>query len=109
MNADVSKLKVYSSATAEEIARKAAAIVGGERAKQHGNKRDNFDNIAKLWTAWLRINHTLSKDLSGADVAKLMVLLKIARMESGAFNPDDSLDACGYAAIAGELARGEVQ
>ena len=38
------------------------------------------------------------------DVATMMVLLKIARTQAGSHNVDDYVDACGYAAIAGEIA-----
>lgn len=90
---------------ADEIAMKAAHLVSGDRQKTHGDKNANFENIARLWSAWLRLRPDIAvAALSGADVAKMMVLLKVARMESGDFNPDDALDACGYAAIAGELA-----
>jgi hypothetical protein len=87
---------------ASEIALKVASLVDGDREKTHGTKAVNFDNIARLWNAFLETRFGAS-GLSGADVAKLMALLKIARMESGEFNPDDATDACGYAAIAGEL------
>lgn len=86
---------------AEEIATMAASLVGGDREKMHGHKAANFDNIATLWNAWFSMRSSLV--ITGADVAKLMALLKIARMESGEFNLDDAIDACGYAAIAGEL------
>ena len=33
-----------------------------------------------------------------------MTLLKLARTQAGKFNLDDYIDACGYAAIAGEIA-----
>lgn len=99
--------QVIAPATAEQIASKAATLVSGDRAKTHGDKTSNFNNIASLWTAWLGIHHDLSRPLRGSDVAKMMVLLKLARMEGGAFNVDDSVDAAGYAAIAGELARQE--
>jgi hypothetical protein len=91
---------------AEEIAQTAAALVGGKREQTHGDKATNFENIAILWNAWLNMKFGaagIADTLTGADVAKLMALLKIARMESGEFNPDDAIDACGYAAIAGEL------
>ena len=38
------------------------------------------------------------------DVANMMALLKIARTQAGQHNPDDYVDACGYSAIAGEIA-----
>ena len=81
----------------------AASLIGGDRAKTHGDKARNFANIARLWNAWLETRFGVS-GLSGADVATLMELLKIARRESGDFNNDDFVDGAGYAAIAGELA-----
>ena len=33
------------------------------------------------------------------------MLLKIARTQAGSHNIDDYVDACGYAAIAGEIAQ----
>ena len=87
---------------ADEIAMKAAHLISGDREKTHGEKSRNLANIARLWNAWLEIRFGVS-GLSGADVAKLMGLLKIARMESGQFNLDDAIDGCGYIAIAGEL------
>lgn len=89
---------------AQQIASRAAELVSGDREKTHGDKAVNFGNIARLWNAWL-----VNKDgprghlLTGADVADLMELLKIARRASGEFNADDFIDAAGYAAIAGEL------
>ena len=92
--------------TAEEIAKTAGSLVGGKREQTHGDKRVNFDNIAILWNAWLEMRFGaagLAENLTGSDVAKLMALLKMARMESGEFNDDDFFDSVGYLCIAGEL------
>ena len=89
---------------AQEIATKAAELVSGDREKQHGVKAKNFANIARLWNAWLDIRAGISNQLTATDVAKMMALLKIARMESGEYNADDAIDGAGYIAIAGELA-----
>jgi hypothetical protein len=89
---------------ATDIAAKAAELIGGDREQTHGDKRVNFDNIAAYWNAFLCMTDRGGFiELTAADVAKMMALLKLARMESGEFNPDDAVDACGYAAIAGEL------
>jgi aminoglycoside phosphotransferase len=82
---------------------KALELVQGDRANTHGNKRINHGNIAALWTAYLRHFHGLDHDLSPADIAKLMVLLKVARTMEGDYNEDDFVDMVGYAGIAGEL------
>ena len=89
---------------AREFLEKAAELVSGDRERTHGDKARNFGNIASLWTAYLTTRRDPSKPLSPEDVGKMMVLLKIARMELGDYNPDDILDACGYAACIGEIA-----
>lgn len=94
---------------AHEIATEAARLVSGDRQRTHGDKAANFANIARLWTAYLtnraeaNPNNDLN-DLSPLDVAHMMVLLKVARTQLGAVNPDDWTDMAGYAACAGEVA-----
>lgn len=90
---------------ATEIAGKAANLVGGDRDRQHGAKHDNFSRIAAVWNAWLRIRREPSADLDAHDVGVMMVLMKMARTQSGSLNIDDYIDACGYAACAGEVAQ----
>jgi len=88
---------------AQDILRQAASIVEGDRAILHGDKAENFARIAKLWNAYLSIRSDPYSKLDGSDVAILMALLKIGRSQSGAYNPDDAIDAAGYLGIAGEL------
>lgn len=89
---------------AAEIASKAANLVGGDREAQHGTKVRNFGNIARLWNAYLASRRDPAEELSAVDIGHMMVLLKIARTQLGSTNPDDYVDACGYAACAGEVA-----
>jgi hypothetical protein len=86
---------------AEDIASKAASLVSGDRAVTHGDKAANLGNIATIWNAWFRM--TGATELTGADVAELMELLKVARRHSGTYNVDDYIDGAGYAAVTGEL------
>ena len=51
-----------------------------------------------LWSAYL------GTPITARDVALMMVLLKVARTKTGAFNLDDYVDAAGYAGIAVEVA-----
>jgi hypothetical protein len=93
---------------AVEICSKAAELVGGDRAKTHGDKKFNHDAIAQLWNAYLfnkwRVP-TAEMHLSATDVALMMALLKIARTQSGGTHHDDNyLDLAGYAGVAGEIA-----
>lgn len=89
---------------ATEIAAKASELVGGDRDRQHGQKRDNFTRIATVWNAWLAIRRDPAAPLDAHDVGVLMVLMKAARTQSGAVNLDDYVDMAGYAGCAGEVA-----
>ena len=80
------------------MCRRAIDLVGGDRARQHGEALAAHTNIAVLWSAYLRI------PISARDAALMMVLLKVARTKTGNFNLNDYVDAAGYAAIAAEVA-----
>lgn len=83
--------------TATTICQRAAALVGGDRLQQHGEADRNFENIAKLWSAYLGM------PIAAEQVAWLNVLQKCARTKTGKFNLDDYVDAAGYAGIAGAV------
>lgn len=89
---------------AADFATKAADLVGGDRERQHGAKRDNFERIADMWNAWMRVRKDWGDNLTAHDVGIMMALLKIARTQSGAMNMDDYVDCIGYMACAGEIA-----
>ena len=90
---------------ATDIAAKAADLVGGDRDRQHGAKKDNFDRIAAMWNAWLAIRRDPAAPLTAHDVGAMMAVMKLARTQSGALNLDDYVDCAGYAACAGEVAQ----
>lgn len=90
---------------AAEILNIANDLVGGDRAKSHGNKRDNHHKIAAIWNGVLiAADKAPAQPLDAHDVANLMEGLKMARRYSGKFNIDDYIDGAGYAACAGEIA-----
>lgn len=91
------------SEAAAKYIREAARLVSGDRAKQHGDMEKVHARAAKLWSAYLDIEEA---PLSPADVAMLMILLKMARDGAGDFNADNFIDMCGYAGIAGALRGG---
>lgn len=93
---------------AEDVCRRAADLVGGDRARQHGSKTKNFENAAALWNAYLAIRPEPAAPLNATDHALMMVLLKVARTQLGAFNADDFVDMAGYAACAGEVERDRI-
>lgn len=90
---------------ASDITQKATDLVGGDRGRTHGDKRENHQNIAALWNAYL--GHRLVGGLTPLDAALMMALLKIARTKCGSHNPDDYVDLAGYAGVAGEIADGD--
>jgi hypothetical protein len=100
---------------AVEILTTAADLVGGDRAKTHGDKYINHGKIARLWTAYLenagiviRDENGVATEIDPTDVANMMILLKIARTQSGGTHNDDNhIDAAGYAGVAGECAKAD--
>jgi hypothetical protein len=85
-----------------DICKRAAEMVDGDRARQHGNAHESFALIARMWNAYLE--ECLTVRLSSVDVAHMMALLKITRTQTGEFNLDNWIDGVGYIALAGELA-----
>jgi hypothetical protein len=92
---------------AHDVASRAADLVGGDRAAQHGSKEQNFSNIASLWNGYLQIRKDPSAPLTALDIGHMMVLLKVARTQTGTVNADDWVDMAGYSACAGEVALAE--
>ena len=76
-----------------DILKTAASLVGGDRAKQHGDYVLLHKRVADLWGEYL------GADATPEQVAFCMVLLKLARAETGHHNPDDGVDAAAYAAL----------
>jgi len=75
---------------------KALKIVQGQRQFEYGDKYQNHDNIAKLWSTFLDYK------ISPHDVAICMLLVKVARLKHRK-TEDCYVDMAGYAAIAGEI------
>lgn len=87
---------------AVDLITRAGELVGGDRAITHGDKRANFENIARYWNAHIAAKN--GAELTGEDVGYMMALMKIARTHSGTQNDDDAIDGIGYIACAGEIA-----
>ena len=85
--------------TRPEILQKAEACVCGHREQEYGSPENNFQTIADLWRAYKR-----GVDFTAVDVAMMMALLKIARIQSGTATEDSFVDLAGYAACGGEIA-----
>ena len=61
----------------KEILSEATRLVGTDRQKDYGDKVENHNNIAKLWSAYLDVK------IEAHDVAIMMTLLKVARTKLG--------------------------
>ena len=81
----------------KDLLTKANALVSGDREKDYGDKVENHNNIAKLWSAYLDIS------ITAHHVAILMSLLKVARTKLGQVSEDTYIDMAAYGAIAGEI------
>jgi len=79
-----------------QLLNEAVKVIAGDRDKQYGTPEDSFRAIARHWNAYI---HGREFDLTPGDVAAMMILVKVARMESGNLAQADSwLDIAGYAA-----------
>ena len=70
------------------------------RDNTHGDYREHFDQVAKLWSAYLQM------DIAPAQVGVMMALVKLSRDQVGGKHPDHLLDAVGYIALADAVNEG---
>lgn len=69
-----------------------------QREGAHGDKGQTFRMIAAMWSAYL------GAEVSPADVAQMMVLLKVARARCGdRAHADHYVDQAGYVACTADL------
>ena len=81
----------------------AKKTICGERQDVYGSPEDSFQIIAEYWSTYLR--HEYNSDhhhLRAKDVAHMMILFKMARVQGQAPKRDNYVDLCGYAAIAAD-------
>lgn len=75
--------------------REAEAIINGPRAEDYGDARKSFSRISDLWSDYL------DAPVSPADVAMMMVILKLVRLKYSDFKHHDSfVDMLGYIGLA---------
>ena len=80
-----------------QVLNQASVLVKGQREKDYGDKTENHNNIARLWSAYLDVK------VEAHDVAIMMALLKMARTKLGAVSKDTYIDMSAYSSIAGEI------
>ena len=84
-----------------EILAEADKLINGERDGVYGDPLVNHKRIALLWQV------VLGTEISPAEVAICMALVKIARLVQTPDHEDSYIDLVGYAAIAAEVASKE--
>lgn len=90
---------------AAKILDEAKKIVFGRAEKEYGHPRDNFQDEADAWSAYLHARKLLPRglQLTPRDVAQLNVLQKVIR-DGNAPKHDNLVDAIGYTVTAHRLA-----
>lgn len=73
-----------------------------ERPTQYGTPEDNFERIARLWNAHIG-NMPEDVFIESTDVAIMLGLVKIARVEYDPSHLDSWVDLAGYAACGAEV------
>lgn len=86
----------------ESVLNEALRITKKDRNTAYGDPEDNFANIAGLWREYLRGKNIESLD--AADVAAMMILMKVARLKFNPVHRDSWVDAAGYAACGAQAA-----
>lgn len=85
----------------------AAEIINKDRLQEYGDPGESFARIRDYWNTYLK--HRFNKDipvkitLSRQDVAMLMLLMKVARLQGPKYTKDSIIDIIGYAALYNDL------
>lgn len=85
----------------DEVLATAKTYICGAREQTYGSAKDNFGRIAALWSAYLPV------EVTPADVACMMILLKMSRLSTTPDHMDSWIDIAGYAACGGEVSTAE--
>ena len=92
----------------KSILMEAEDIINGQRRQDYGSVTESFENVAGLWSEYLsrhvKTGNNIAKpvDLTGEDIANLMILMKVSRAQNG-FHRDSYVDIAGYAGCAEKL------
>lgn len=81
----------------------AAKAAVADRGLNYGTPEDNFARIAALWQTHLVNRYGGEHKIDPHDVAQMMVLMKVARLENDPGHLDSWTDVAGYAACGANL------
>lgn len=79
----------------DQLLHKAEELINGDRAKDYGDAKKNFEDIARLWSVVLGI------EVTAQQMALCMIMVKAARLMK-TDHEDSWIDIAGYAALGGE-------
>lgn len=86
---------------------RAKQIICRERNNEYGEPEYSFSQIAEYWAAYIKHNCVslgADIDLTARDVALMMALFKVGRLETSGFDSYDSfIDLIGYSACAADI------
>jgi hypothetical protein len=80
----------------ETILEEAARLVNGPRRAEYWHPRENFQDVADMWTVILRRNDDENLIITRDEVILMMLCLKICRGKQG-YKRDTATDIAGYA------------
>jgi len=80
----------------------AREITSKDRNKNYGNPEDNFQIIANYWNLYLQTAGMMGFEIRHVDVAYMMALMKLARLNTNPTHRDSLVDLAGYAACAAD-------
>ena len=87
-----------SRAAREAVLEQAGQAVLSDRHEEYGPPEYNFADTALLWSAYLKSAYGVKLELTALDVANIMILLKMARLNTSPEKLDHYVDMAGYAA-----------
>lgn len=79
-------------------------ILNGQRKEDYGNYKENFYRVTHYWNTYLGHKGILSGSILPEDVAMLMILFKISRLEHN-YTKDSAIDICGYITLYDNLVK----
>lgn len=88
------------------VSSEAYGAVYGERQDSYGHPRQNMDRTAVIWQAILGHKLGEGETITGEDVARCMIGVKLAR-DVHTPKRDNRIDIAGYAMILDRLETGE--
>jgi len=86
----------------------AAEDMSGDRGNQYGGPEENMAAVCRLWNAYidnktgLPLDSEMDDMLEPSDVSQMMVLLKMARCQTGGTDRETLADEAGYVRVCAE-------